>query len=288
MSEIKSHVEKRLNHWKNKDVEGLLNEPRTIQKKLPQRQKPQSTKEKAKIFAKLVLQGKVNAAIRLRDDDSSSGVLPLSADVIKTLHQMNPDAKPSNDTMILHEPFNHVNDIVFDGINADLVGECAIRTNDSHGSSGLDADFWSKILCSSTFGNASDDLCNAIALLAQVLCFEELVDPKSIERLVACRLILLDKSPGVRPIGVGEVLRRIIGKVILTVLKSNILNVTDYQQLCAGLEPGCEVAVHAVVDLFDEDTSHGFIQIEASNAFNSINRTLILHNARILCPEIAI
>ena len=85
MSEIKSHVEKRLNHWKNKDVEGLLNEPRTIQKKLPQRQKPQSTKEKAKIFAKLVLQGKVNAAIRLRDDDTSSGVLPLSADVIKTL-----------------------------------------------------------------------------------------------------------------------------------------------------------------------------------------------------------
>ena len=288
MSEIKSHVEKRLNHWKNKDVEGLLNEPRTIQKKLPQRQKPQSTKEKAKIFAKLVLQGKVNAAIRLRDDDTSSGVLPLSADVIKTLRQMNPDAKPSNDTMILHGPFSHVNDIIFDGINADLVGECAIRTNDSHGSSGLDADFWSKILCSSTFGNASDDLCNAIALLAQVLCFEELVDPKSIERLVACRLILLDKSPGVRPIGVGEVLRRIIGKVILTVLKSNILNVNDYQQLCAGLEPGCEVAVHAVVDLFDEDTSHGFIQIEASNAFNSINRTLILHNARILCPEIAI
>ena len=28
MSEIKSHVERRLNHWKNKDVEGLLNETR--------------------------------------------------------------------------------------------------------------------------------------------------------------------------------------------------------------------------------------------------------------------
>ena len=59
-----------------------------------------------------------------------------------------------------------------------------------------------------------------------MLCSEELVDPKSIERLVAYRLIPLDKSPGVRPIGVGEVLRRIIGKAILTVLKSDILNVT--------------------------------------------------------------
>ena len=70
-------------------------------------------------------------------------------------------------------------------------------------------------------------------------------------------------------------------------LKSNILNVIGYQQLCAGLESACKVAVHAVVDLFEEDTTHGFIQIDASNAFNSINRTLLLHNVKILCPEIA-
>ena len=136
----------------------------------------------------------------------------------------------------------------------------AIKTKVSHGPSGLDANFWSKILCNSTFSNASDNLCHTIALLAGMLCSEELVDPKSIEGLVAYRLIPLDKSPGVRPIGVGEVLRRIIGKAILTVLKSDILNVTGYQQLCAGLESGSEVAVHAVVDLFEEGATHGFIQ----------------------------
>ena len=142
-------------------------------------------------------------------------------------------------------------------------------------------------MCNSTSGNVSDDFCHAIALLARMLCTEELVDPKSIEALVACWLIPLDKSPSVRPIGVGEVLRRVIGKAILTVLKSDILNFTGYQQLCTGLESGCEVAVHAVVDLFEEDVSHGFIQIDTSNAFNLINWTLILHNVRILCPEIA-
>ena len=41
------------------------------------------------------------------------------------------------------------------------------------------------------------------------------------------------------------------------------------------------------MDLFEEDTTHGFIQIDASNAFNSINRTLLLHNVEISCPEIA-
>ena len=189
--------------------------------------------------------------------------------------------------MMLHGPFNHVNEIIFDGINTDLVRKCAIRAKGSHGPSGLDAIFWSKILCNSTFGNAVDDLCHAIALLARMLCSEELVDPESIEALVACQLIPLDKSPGVRPIDVGVVLGRIIGKAILTVLKSDMLNVTGYQQLCAGLESGCEVAVHPVRGLFEEDASHGFIQIDASNAFNSINRSLVLHNVRILCPEIA-
>ena len=147
--ERKSHVGRSLNLWKNKDVEGLLNETRTIQKKLPRRQKPQAAEEKAKIFAKLVLEGKVNAAIRLLDDDTSSGVLPLSGDVIKTLRQ-----KPSNDTMMLRGSFNHVNEIKFDGVNADLVRKCTIRIKGSHGPSGLDADFWSETLGNSTFGNA--------------------------------------------------------------------------------------------------------------------------------------
>ena len=73
---------------------------------------------------------------------------------------------------MLQGPFN----IIFDGINADLVRKCMIRTKGSHGPSGLDVDFWGKILCISTFGNPSDDLCHAIALLAPMLCSEELVD----------------------------------------------------------------------------------------------------------------
>ena len=82
----------------------------------------------------------------------------------------------------------------------------------------------------------------------------------------------MDKSPGVRPIGVSEVLRRIIGKAIMTVLKSDILNVTGYQELCAGLESGCEVAAHAAMGIYEEDTVHGFIEIDTSNAFNSKKR----------------
>ena len=44
--EKKSHVESRLNLWKNKDVEGLLNETSTIQKRLPQQRKLCKQKKK--------------------------------------------------------------------------------------------------------------------------------------------------------------------------------------------------------------------------------------------------
>ena len=58
-SKIKSHVERRLNLWKNNDVEGLLDETRMVQKRIPQRQKPQTKVEKPKIFAKVILEGQM-------------------------------------------------------------------------------------------------------------------------------------------------------------------------------------------------------------------------------------
>ena len=52
-----------------------------------------------------------------------------------------------------------------------------------------------------------------MVLLAKNLA-TTLVDPKSIEAFLACRLIALSKNPRVRSIGTGEILRRIICKTI--------------------------------------------------------------------------
>ena len=49
-----------------------------------------------------------------------------------------------------------------------------------------------------------------------------------------CRLIPLDKNPGVRPTGVGEVLRRIIGKTISAMFKEEIKEAAGPLQVCAG------------------------------------------------------
>ena len=58
--------------------------------------------------------------------------------------------------------------------------------------------------------------------------------------------------------------------------------------MCVGNQGGVEAAVHAMVDIFSEDSNHGLIQVDANNAFNSINRNVLLNNVFHICPEIAI
>ena len=68
-----------------------------------------------------------------------------------------------------------------------------------------------------SFQKASSELCAALALTAKRIC-STYVDPEPLSALKACRLIVLDKCPGVRPIAIGEVSRRIMSKAILSVI----------------------------------------------------------------------
>ena len=111
--------------------------------------------------------------------------------------------------MLLQDRARKVNQIIYEQITGDLIRGCATKTKGASGPSGLDADFWRRI-GSSLFGTVSDDLCHSIASMTRQLCVERIPDPESISSLMSCRLIPLVMSPGVRPIGIGEVLRRII------------------------------------------------------------------------------
>ena len=45
--------------------------------------------------------------------------------------------------------------------------------------------------------------------------------------------------------------------------------------------------MHAMHDLYQEENTHGIIQVDANNAFNIINRKVFLHNIEIICPMIS-
>ena len=115
----------------------------------------------------------------------------------------------------------------------------------------------------------------------------EYVDPDGLGAFLARRLIPLDKNPGVRPIGICEVVRRIIGKAVMATVKGEVLEAAGPLQLCAGQEAGAEAAVHAMKTVFEDAATDAVLFVDASNAFNNLNRKVALLNIRFICPAIA-
>ena len=108
------------------------------------------------------------------------------------------------------------------------------------------------------------------------------VDPMIISPLMACRLIDLDKNPGGQPIDVGETVRCIIAKAVLCVIGEDIQFTAGSVQLCAGQ---LSAAVLAMREAFHDDDFEGMLLIDATNAFNSLNRAVALYNIQQLCPS---
>ena len=80
----------------------------------------------------------------------------------------------------------------------------------------MDADGWKQ------FAESSTDLYTTITKMIKKLCLDKDL-ANILEAFQSCRLIPLDKNPGLRPIGVGEVLRRTVGKVILSTQLDDII-----------------------------------------------------------------
>ena len=87
------------------------------------------------------------------------------------------------------------------------------------------------------------------------------------------RLVPLSKyaGTGVRPIGIGEVLRRVIGKSLMIMMKPDVIEGSGSLQVCSGQQSGCEAAIHRIAKIFEDDKTECVLLIDATNAFNCMN-----------------
>ena len=289
----KEYLKKRLDLWSSGNFEELLKEGRQIQHKMKQNSRINETPEEtAKQFAKLMFQGKVNAALRLLDKQEALGVAKLDGNSIAKLRELHPDAKQADEEILKTGEIPYFDPVIFSNIDEDSIAKAAMQTRGAAGPSGVDADSWRRFLISKNYGTAGKDLRTAIANMTQKLCTVEITlqenNQTSLEAYIACRLIPLEKNPsGIRPIGIGEVLRRIIGKAVIAEIKPDLMECAGSLQLCAGQKSGCEAAAHAMREIFQEAETDAVLLIDASNAFNCLNREAMLHNVRYLCPEMA-
>ncbi|XP_057302766.1 uncharacterized protein LOC130636933 [Hydractinia symbiolongicarpus] len=291
-SKSKDHtkaLERRLILWENGELLKLFDEAVAIQERLQPPNPKSDISSISKKFRLFMQKGNINSALRLLTDNMTQGIIPLNDETLLLLEQKHPDQGDLSEDALIDQLSQRIHDIVLDIIDEDMVLKAATYTKGGSGPSGLDADGWRRILCSSTFGTTNTDLRKAIAELTKKLCIESIPesDRSLLEAFVACRLIPLNKNPGLRPIGVDEVLRRIVGKIVINISKNDVIKAAGSLQVCAGQNAGVEAAVNAMHDNFDNDDTEAVLLIDAENAFNSINRKVMLHNISKLCPMIA-
>ena len=286
-SKSKEHstaMEGRLNLRRQGDLDLLLKEVRFIQGKFVNSKKARTVEDISKVFAKLVFQGNLSAASKLLDSESLTGLLNLTPEALERLKEKHPEEADIADESLLYGPIDYIPPGVFELIDEKMIFDAATKTKGSAGPSGMDAELYRRILCSKNFKAEGKVLREEIAVFTRNV-LKIAYHPSLLEGYTSCRLIPLHKNPGIRPVDVGEVLRRIVGNTIAGFLKDEIKEAAGPLQVCTGHSTGSEAAIHAMSQVFVEEGTDGILLIDASNAFNQMNRSIALHNIQVTFKE---
>ena len=279
------YLKDRLQLWEKGEIDKLMSQCREIQNNL-KKSKNQTADQRYKAFCRFMFEGKVAKAMRFidHDEESANGALACTPEVLEKLKEKHPHSRKTHPSALLSITSPAPESVIFEEIDTELIMKSARSVSGAGGPTQIDADIWKHLICSKFNKKQSEELASSIAELAKILCINN-VPASHTSELLAGRLIPLDKKGGgIRPIGIGEVLRRIIAKSVASVLRCNIQRAAGTLQTCSGIESGIEGAIHAMRETFELETSEGMLLVDATNAFNNLNREAALNNVRQVCP----
>jgi hypothetical protein len=95
------------------------------------------------------------------------------------------------------------------------------------------------------------------------------------------------KDGGIRPIAVGNTLRRLVGKCAAHAVQDVVLAQVRPAQLGYGVQHGAEATVHAVRQFTAVDTTpRVLLKLDFKNAFNSVRRDVVLKAVKEHVPSL--
>lgn len=97
-------------------------------------------------------------------------------------------------------------------------------------------------------------------------------------------LTALKKKNGIRPIAVGNTLRRLAAKIQGIRIKPELSEKLNPIQLGFGTPGEAEAAVHATRKFLEAQSPKILVKLDFKNAFNTINRNLVLHSVKEELP----
>ena len=96
----------------------------------------------------------------------------------------------------------------------------------------------------------------------------------------------LKRDGGLRPIAVGNLIRRLVGKCCATRLQEKAASLLSPNQLGVGVKNGCEGILHSVRKALEADPSLWCLRVDLINAFNLADREAALAEVATAFPEI--
>jgi hypothetical protein len=145
------------------------------------------------------------------------------------------------------------------GIRVSYILDCITI---EHGDNPKILDLFSKVLTLLALGNAPESISSFV----------------SGARLVALEKPKLHKDgfPDLRPIAVGELLRRWVGKILISLHRSQITEYFHPLQLGVGTKCGSEIIHKAVLSKMKSNPNLVLFQVDLTNAFNLCSRSFFL------------
>ena len=194
-----------------------------------------------------MLQGQVKKALKIVNHANDiDGKHDITIDIQKKLKEKHPNVAELKQSGIINKPETNAERVISENITQDDIKSNTKNSSGSGGPTQIDMDTWREMICSKSYGTHSKMLADEIVTLAKRLATDTIPHDYT-STFLACRLVpLKKKDSGIRPVGVDECLRRIIGKTITGLLKEDIIHAVGTLQTCAGLHSGIEAAIHAV------------------------------------------
>lgn len=144
-----------------------------------------------------------------------------------------------------------------------------------------------KDLVTQTNGHLADQLVDALGVLNDLLLSGKVPDSVCPVFFGANLTALLKKNGGIRPIAVGNTIRRLSAKIICNRVRNEVSNYLKPKQMGFGIPGGAEAIVHSARDflLSPSEEESILVKLDYSNAFNSVLRAKMIATVREKYPH---
>lgn len=246
--------------------------------------KKKQPKDEGKLLAKRVemkvAEGDIQGAVKLLS--SSDRLAPISENTFQELLSKHPH--PSR--KLSFPDFNDSTDNLVASEKDVISAICSFPNGSGSGIDGLRPQHLKDLISTQT-GDAGKHLITSLTRLCNLM-LEGDVLPEIAEILYGASLCALSKKDGgIRPIAVGNTIRRITAKICCQYYRDSLGATLRPTQLGFGTKGGCEAAVHATRTYINNNagTSKVLLKIDFRNAFNTLERDIILECFKAQAPK---